>query len=109
MAIHPETPQITGVHLLAPHAGDLVAQAMTIVRNHRNHNTIDDVLEALPIVSDPVGIDQAGRDGVYARHLEGELLCLSGSPCLSLFVQPLPLTTDRSVAPGSADAAKASN
>ena len=106
MAIDPETTQITGVHLLAPYAGDLVAQAMTIVRNH---NTIDDVLEALPIVSDPVGIDQAGRDGVYARHLEGELLCLSGSPCLSLFVQPLPLTTDRSVAPGSADAAKASN
>ena len=35
-----------GVHLLAPHAGDLVAQAMMIVRNH---NTIDDVLESLPM------------------------------------------------------------
>jgi len=35
-----------GVHLLAPHAGDLVAHAMTLVRNH---NTIEDVLESLPM------------------------------------------------------------
>jgi mercuric reductase len=46
MAIHPDTTQIMGVHMLAPHAGDLVAQAMMIVRNH---NTIDDVLESLPM------------------------------------------------------------
>ena len=46
MAIHPETTRIMGVHLLAPHAGDLVAQAMMVVRNH---NTIDDVLESLPM------------------------------------------------------------
>jgi mercuric reductase len=46
MAIHPETTQIMGVHILAPHAGDLVAQAMTLVRNR---NTIDDVLESLPM------------------------------------------------------------
>ena len=46
MAIHPDTTQIMGVHLLAPNAGDLVAQAMTIVRNH---NTIDDVIASLPM------------------------------------------------------------
>jgi mercuric reductase len=46
MAIHPETTQIMGVHMLAPHAGDLIAQAMMIVRNH---NTIGDVLESLPM------------------------------------------------------------
>jgi mercuric reductase len=46
MAIHPETTQIMGIHLLAPHAGDLVAQAMMIVRNR---NTIDDLLESLPM------------------------------------------------------------
>jgi len=46
MAIHPETMQVMGVHVLAPHAGDLVAQAITLVRNH---NTIDDVLESLPM------------------------------------------------------------
>ncbi len=46
MAIHPDTRQIMGVHLLAPHAGDLVAQAVTLVRNR---NTTDDVLESLPM------------------------------------------------------------
>jgi mercuric reductase len=46
MAIHPETKQITGVHILAPHAGELVAQAMLLVRNR---NTIDDVVESLPM------------------------------------------------------------
>jgi len=46
MAIHPETRQITGVHILSPHAGDLVAQAMTLVKNK---NTIDDVVDSLPM------------------------------------------------------------
>lgn len=46
MAIRPETRQITGVHILAPHAGELVAQAMTLVRNK---TTIDDLLESLPM------------------------------------------------------------
>ena len=46
MAIHPTTKRIMGVHILAPHAGDLVAQAVTLLRNR---NTIDDVTEALPM------------------------------------------------------------
>lgn len=46
MAIHPETKQITGVHILAPHAGELVAQAMMLVKNK---NTIDDVVDSLPM------------------------------------------------------------
>lgn len=46
MAIHPESQAIMGVHILAPNAGDLIAQAMVIVKNK---NTIDDVVETLPI------------------------------------------------------------
>ena len=46
MAIHPDTGQIMGVHLLTPQAGDLVAQAVTLVRNR---NTINDLLETLPM------------------------------------------------------------
>ena len=46
MAIHPETGQIMGVHILAPQAGELIAEAMMLVRNK---NTIDDVLDSLPM------------------------------------------------------------
>jgi len=46
MAAHPETRQITGVHILAPNAGELIAQAMWLVNNK---NTIDDVTESLPM------------------------------------------------------------
>lgn len=46
MAIHPQTKQILGVHILAPSAGDLIAQAMALVKNK---NTIDDVTSSLPM------------------------------------------------------------
>ncbi|HHO74903.1 MAG TPA: mercury(II) reductase, partial [Deltaproteobacteria bacterium] len=46
MAINPETHQIMGVHILAPYAGDLIAEAMILVKNK---NTIDDVVETLPM------------------------------------------------------------
>ena len=46
MAIHPETKQIMGVHILAPNAGELIAQAMILVKNK---NTIDDVVNSLPM------------------------------------------------------------
>ena len=46
MAIHPKTRQITGVHILAPHAGELAAQAMMLVKNK---NTIEDVVDSLPM------------------------------------------------------------
>lgn len=46
MAIHPETKQIMGVHILAPNAGDLIAQAMWLVKNK---NTTDDVTNSLPM------------------------------------------------------------
>lgn len=46
MAIHPETKQIMGVHILAPDAGELIAQAMTLIQNK---NTIDDVVDSLPM------------------------------------------------------------
>ncbi|MBI2031058.1 MAG: mercury(II) reductase [Candidatus Levybacteria bacterium] len=46
MVIHPETKVILGVHILAPNAGDLIAQAMSLVKNK---NTIDDVVNSLPM------------------------------------------------------------
>ena len=46
MAIHPETQAIMGVHILAPYAGDLIAQAMVMIKNG---NTIDDAVDILPI------------------------------------------------------------
>lgn len=46
MAIHPQTRQILGVHILAPNAGDIIAQAMVIIKNK---NTIDDVINSLPV------------------------------------------------------------
>lgn len=46
MVIHPETKVILGVHILAPNAGDLIAQAMWLVKNK---NTIDDVVNSLPM------------------------------------------------------------
>ncbi len=46
MAIHPESSQIMGVHILAPNAGELIAQAMWLVKNK---NTTDDVINSLPM------------------------------------------------------------
>lgn len=46
MAIHPETKQIMGVHILAPNAGELIAEAMMLVKSK---NTIDDVINSLPM------------------------------------------------------------
>lgn len=46
MAIHPETQVIMGVHILAPDAADLIAQAMVHIQNK---NTIDDVIDSLPV------------------------------------------------------------
>lgn len=46
MAMHPHTKQILGVHILAPNAGELIAEAMMLVKNK---NTIDDVVNSLPM------------------------------------------------------------
>lgn len=46
MAIHPENRQIMGVHILAPNAGELIAEAMILVKNK---NTIDDVVSSMPM------------------------------------------------------------
>lgn len=46
MAIHPQTSQIMGVHILAPNAGELIAEAMVLIKNK---NTIDDVINSLPM------------------------------------------------------------
>ena len=46
MGIHPETKAIMGVHILAPNASDLIAEAMVLVQNG---NTIDEVVDSLPV------------------------------------------------------------
>ncbi len=46
MAIHPQTKQILGVHILAPNAGELIAEAMMLIKNK---NTINDVVNSLPM------------------------------------------------------------
>ncbi len=46
IAIHPETKIIMGVHILAHNAGDLIAQAMVLIKNK---NTIDDLEDMLPV------------------------------------------------------------
>jgi mercuric reductase len=46
MAIHPQTKEILGVHILAPNAGELIAEAMVLIKNK---NTIDDVVHSLPV------------------------------------------------------------
>jgi len=46
MAIHPETKEIMGVHILSPNAGELIAEAMVLIKNK---NTIDDVVNSLPM------------------------------------------------------------
>lgn len=46
MGIHPKTKVILGVHILAPNAADLIAQAMVLIKNK---NTIDDVLDSEPV------------------------------------------------------------
>lgn len=46
MAIHPSTEEIMGIHILAPDAGELIAEAMMLVKNK---NTLDDVVQSLPM------------------------------------------------------------
>jgi len=42
----PKTRVIVGVHILAPNAADLIAEAMVLIKNK---NTIDDVLDMEPV------------------------------------------------------------
>jgi len=46
MVIHPSSEEIMGVHILAPDAGELIAEAMVLVRNK---NTVDEVINSLPM------------------------------------------------------------
>lgn len=46
MGIHSKTKQIIGIHILASHSSDLIAEAMLLVKNK---NTLEDVLTSLPV------------------------------------------------------------
>ena len=46
MGIDPSTRQIVGIHILAPNAGELIAEAMVLIKNK---STIDEVIASLPM------------------------------------------------------------
>lgn len=46
MVINPSTDQVMGVQILAPNAGEVIAEAMVLIKNK---NTIDEVIDSLPI------------------------------------------------------------
>lgn len=46
MGVDPKTQEILGVHILAPNAGDLIAQAAALIENK---NTLDDVIGSAPV------------------------------------------------------------
>lgn len=46
LIVHPDSKIILGIHILAPQAGELISQAMHIIRNQ---NTIDNVVDSLPM------------------------------------------------------------
>ncbi len=46
MTVHPSSEEIMGIHILAPDAGELIAEAMMLVKNK---NTVDDVINSLPM------------------------------------------------------------
>ncbi len=46
MVVHPDDGRILGVHILAPSAGELIAQAMVLVKKEM---TIDEVAQSLPV------------------------------------------------------------
>lgn len=46
LVVNNKTRQVLGIHMLAPHAGDLIAQAMMIVENNM---TIDDLVDSIPM------------------------------------------------------------
>ena len=46
MVIHPSTEQIMGVTILAPHAGELIAEAIMLIKNK---NRVEDVVNSMPM------------------------------------------------------------
>ncbi len=54
IAIHPETKVIMGVHILAPNASDLIAQAMVLIKNKNTIDDLDDMLPVFPTLSEAI-------------------------------------------------------
>ena len=54
IAIHPQTKVIMGVHILAPNAGDLIAQAMVLIKNKNTIDDLDDMLPVFPTLSEAI-------------------------------------------------------
>jgi mercuric reductase len=46
MGIHPQTRQVVGVHILAPQAGEFIAEAMMLVKHK---TTIEEVAQSFPV------------------------------------------------------------
>lgn len=54
ISIHPETKVIMGVHILAPNAGDLIAQAMVLIKNKNTIEDLEDMLLVFPTLSEAI-------------------------------------------------------
>jgi len=56
VVIHPETKVIMGVHILGPNAGDLIAQAMVLIKNKNTIDDLENMLTVFPTLSDSIGL-----------------------------------------------------
>lgn len=63
MVIYPQTGQIAGVHILAPNAGELIAEAMMLIKNK---NSIDDITDSLPMFPT---LSEAIKLAAYEKNL----------------------------------------
>ncbi len=54
MVIHPETSEVLGVHIVAPHAGDLIHEAALAVKFGLTIDDIVDILHVFPTLSEGV-------------------------------------------------------
>ena len=54
MGIHPKTKQIFGVHILAPNASELIAEAMVLIKNKGTIVDVEDTFPVFPSLSEAI-------------------------------------------------------
>ena len=54
ISVHPTTNVIMGVHILGPNAGDLIAQAMVLIKNKNTIADLEDMLPVFPTLSEAI-------------------------------------------------------
>lgn len=70
--IHPQTKVIMGVHILAPNAGDLIAQAMVLIKNKNTIDDLEDMLPVFPTLSEAIKL--AGKS--FTRDIAKMSCCI---------------------------------